>query len=248
MGDPMLEWLTKRNFGKSDVAGRKIVIFSNPGDGKTVLSAKLGQNNLFITNEDGYTALHNHPELDEKWRAVPFVSWNITRQILPLVESGEFVNPDNGEPFDNIIFDTFSGMVSQEIRKIVETGTTTDAGKVSAELAGRPDYFVSEQRVEDVMMDIAKLQRVSVVLNCHLRPGDKLTPGLTARPDMHAAAFKAVNKWCSVMAYLFIQDGQRKLQVMPKNGISAKTRYHFPSEIVTDDDFVAHIEKWKGNK
>ena len=82
----------------------------------------------------------------------------------------------------------------------------------------------------------------------HQRLGDKLTPGANTRMDGHAAAFKVINKYVSVMAYLKMDNENRRvLQVMPNgNGVAVKTRYHFPSVFVTDDEFVAHIEKWKG--
>lgn len=166
--------------------------------------------------------------------------------ILPLIEDGKFT-ADDGEPFDNVIFDTMSGMVGVEIRNIVSSGVVTSEGKVSKELAGRPDYFLSEQRLADVMKDIAQLKRCSVTMLFHTRIGDKLTPADFTRADVHAGAFKVINKYTSVIAYLDIVDGKRQLQVMPTgNGVSTKTRYRFPSAFVSDDEFVEHIKKWKG--
>lgn len=242
----LLDWLKKNSFGPGEVRGRKIAIFSNPGEGKTVLAARLGKRNLFITDEDGYTSLSNHPELNDKWRAVNFKSWRFTVEILRAVENGEFVFSD-GEPFDHVILDTVTGMTSLELQKIVADGITPDKGRLSAETASQPDYLVSEKRFLPVATFIAQMRSCSVTMLFHLRSGTKDVPGASTRADVHGAVFKLANKYTSVMAHLFIQNGQRKLRVMPDGRISAKTRYHFPSEVVTDDDFVAHIEKWKGN-
>ena len=246
--EKILEYLKKKTFGPQEIAGRKIAIFSLPGHGKTVLATRLGKQNLIITDEDGYTSLSNHPELNGTWKAINFKSWDIVRLMLPVIESGEFT-ADNGEPFDNVIFDTMSGMIAEEIQNIVKSGVTTQEGKVSPELAGRPDYFLSEQRLLPVMKMIAQMKRCSVTMLFHVRTGDKLTPGDYTRPETHAAAFRTINKYTSVIAFLEMKGvNKRRLKVMPTdNGVSVKTRHNFGSEFVTDDEFVKEIEKWKGN-
>jgi hypothetical protein len=245
----LLKWLDMKTVTPDEIAAKVIHIFSKPGDGKTVLAARLGQRTAYFTDElNGLSSFANHPDLKSRVRGIPFHSWDRTRRILPLIEEGKFVHYD-GEPFDNIAFDTVSGMVSLEIQDIVKSGVATEKGKVSAEVAGRPDYLVSEQRIIPLMSEIANLQRCSVVMLSHLRVGDKLTPGDNTRLDVHAAAFRVINKYTSVIAYLeVIGKDKRRLQVMPNgNGVSVKTRYRFPSEFVSDDEFVAHIAKWKEN-
>lgn len=245
--DLFLKWLEKKSSRPSEITARVILIFSEAGLGKTVLACKLGKRICLITDEiAGTSSLINHPDIESNVRVVPFHSWDRTRKILPLIEEGLFRHYD-GEPFDTIVFDTISGMITLEVQDIVKSGVATEKGKVSAEVAGRPDYLVSEQRIIPVMNDIANLRNCSVVMLSHQRLGDKLTPGANTRADAHAAAFKVINKYVSVMAYMKInQKGERELQVMPNgNGVAVKTRYHFPKEFVTDDEFVAHIEKWK---
>ena len=96
------------------------------------------------------------------------------------------------------------------------------------------------------MDEVANLTRMTMVLLFHTRIGDKLTPADLTRPDVHAAAFRVINKYASVIAYLDIVKGERRLQVMPNgNGVSAKTRYHFPDVFVSPDEFVAHIRTWQ---
>jgi hypothetical protein len=243
----MLKWLERKSKRPDEIAAKVISIFSEAGVGKTVLACRLGKRVCLITDEmNGSSSLINHPEIEENVRVVPFHSWGRTRMILPLIEEGKFRHYDD-EPFDTIVFDTISGMIGLEIQDIVQSGAATQEGKVSLEVAGRPDYLVSEQRIIPVMNDIANLTRCTVVLLSHQRLGDKLTPGANTRMDAHAAAFKVINKYVSVMAYLRMNgEGKRELQVMPNgNGVAVKTRYHFPSVVVSDDDFVAHIEKWK---
>ena len=250
LDDMMLKWLEKKSKKPDEIVAKVISIFSEAGLGKTVLACKLGKRVCLITDEmNGSSSLMNFPKIRDNVRVVPFHSWDRTRRILPLIEEGKFCHYD-GEPFDTIVFDTISGMISIEVQEIVKSGVATEKGKVSQEVAGRPDYLVSEQRIIPVMTDIANLTRCTVVMLSHQRLGDKLTPGANTRMDAHAAAFKVINKYVSVMAYLKMNgSGERELQVMPNgNGVAVKTRYHFPSEFVTDSEFVAHIEEWKKAK
>jgi len=244
----LLEWLAKKSRRPSEVTAKIISIFSEAGLGKTVLACRLGKRVALITNEiQGSSALLNHPEIEKNVRVIPWVSYDRMRKIIPLIESGKFRHYDD-EPYDVIVLDTVSGMITETVQEIVKSGVATEKGKVSAEVAGRPDYLVSEQRIIPLMTDLANIERCMIVLLSHQRLGDKLTPGANTRMDAHAAAFKVINKYVSIMAYLkVVGPNQRELQVMPNgNGVAVKTRYHFPSEFVTDDEFVAHIEKWKG--
>lgn len=245
----LLKWLEKRSRKPEEIASRVIAIFSEAGVGKTVLACRLGKRVALITNEmQGSSSLDNHPDIKENVRVIPFRDWNFTAQIIPLIEEGKFCHYD-GERFDVIVLDTVNGMLLEELREIVESGVTPQKGRLTSETASQPDYLVSRDRLIPVMSAISNLTHCTVVLLSHQRLGDKLTPGANTRMEGHASAFQLINKYVSVMAYLKM-DGPRKrvLQVMPNgNGIAVKTRYHFPSEVVTDDDFVAHIEKWKGN-
>lgn len=256
LDDAMLKWLDKKTFAPGEIKAKVALIFSEAGLGKTVLACKLGARVALITNElAGSDSLTNHPEIKKNVRVIPFAPpasmsgrgyWDWTRRMIPLIEEEKFVHFD-GEPFDLIVLDTISGMISDEIDQIVKSGAATEKGKVSAEVAGRPDYLVSEARIKPLLNDIANLTRCSVVMLSHQRLGDKLTPGANTRLDAHRAAFQEINKYVSVMAYLKMDGpGKRVLQVMPNgNGVAVKSRYHFPSEFVTDHEFVAHMRKWK---
>lgn len=250
LDDKMLKWLEQKSKKPDEIVAKVIGIFSEAGVGKTVLACRLGKKICLITDEmNGASSLANHPEIQKNVRVVPFKSWDWTRRILPLIEEGKFCHYD-GEPFDTIVFDTFSGMLILEIQEIVKSGVTPEKGRLSSETASQPDYLVSEQRIIPLMSDIANLTRCTVVLLSHQRLGDKLTPGANTRMDGHAAAFKVINKYVSVMAYLRMAGpNKRELKVMPTNdGIAVKTRYHFSDTVISDDDFVAEIEKWKGNQ
>lgn len=247
--EALLGWLEKKAQAPEDIASRVIAIFSEPGVGKTVLACKLGQRVCLITNEkQGSASLSNpeHGDLKKNVRVVPFRDWDFTAQIIPLIEDGKFCHTD-GQPFDVIVLDTISGMLMDELDAIVSSGITPKTGRLTNETASQPDYLVSRDRLVPVMKAISNLTRCTVVLLSHTRLGDKLTPGASTRMEGHASAFQLINKYVSVMAYLKMdKDGNRNLQVMPTgNGLSVKTRYHFPSVVVSDDDFVAHIAKWK---
>jgi hypothetical protein len=255
MENLMLQWLEKKSVKPGEITAKVILIFSEAGLGKTVLACRLGKRVALITNElAGSDSLTNHPDIEKNVRVIPFSPpdaflnkgyWDWTRKIIPLIEEGKFVHYD-GEPFDTIVLDTISGMIADEIQQIVESGVATEKGKVSQEVAGRPDYLVSEKRIRPLLTDIANLRRCSVVMTSHQRVGDKLTPGANTRADAHRAAFLEINKLVSVMAYMTMENEKRVLQVMPTgNGVAVKSRYRFSSTKLTDDEFVTEIEKWK---
>lgn len=243
----VLKWLIDKAKSPEEIESRVLGIFSPPGYGKTVLASMIGEPTLIITDEmNGITSLKNHPELKGKVKAVPFRRHEITAQVVKLAESEQFVH-DDGRPFDVCVLDTVSGQVAKEVQAIQKSGLTGAKGRLSPESKSQPDYGISEDRVTALMYEISNLTRMTVVLLFHTRIGDKLTPGDLTRPDVHAAAFRVVNKYSSVIAYLDIDKKEgRRLQVMPNgNGVSCKSRYRFPSEFVSPDEFVAHIRKWK---
>lgn len=244
--EKLLKWLMDNAKTPEEIESRVLGIFSPPGFGKTVLSCLIGEPTLIITDEmNGITSLKNHPELKGKVKAVPFSKHNTTQRVLRAAEDCDYVH-DDGRPFEVAVIDTVSGQVAKEVANIADSGLTGPKGRLSPESKSQPDYGISEDRVMKLMDEVANLTRMTTVLLFHTRIGDKLTPGDLTRADVHAAAFRVINKYASVIAYLNIKDGKRQLQVMPNgNGVSVKTRYRFPSEFVSPDEFVAHIRKWK---
>lgn len=248
MADPeIVKWLMAKAKSPEEIESRVLAIFSPPGYGKTVLSCMIGEPTLIIADEmQGSTSLTNHPELKGKVKVVPFVKHSITKRAILAAENEEFVH-DDGRPFEVCVLDTVSGQVAKEVQNIQKSGLTGQKGRLSPESKSQPDYGISEDRVMDLMDGVANLNRMTLVLLFHTRIGDKLTPGDLTRADVHAAAFRVINKYSSVIAYLDMDSkGQRQLQVMPNgNGVSCKTRYKFPDVFVSPDEFVAHIRKWK---
>lgn len=249
LNDDLIKYMQRQMFGGDEVAGRKILIFSKEGIGKTVLSCRLGKHNLIITDEDGYTALQNDSvrNIIGHWRGIQFQEWRSVKQILQAVEAKQ-LKCECGEPFDNVILDTMTGMISIVMQQIIRDGIATDKGKVSSETAGRPDYLVSRERLIPVMSQIALMRNASVTMLMHQREGKTMDEKIV--PDAHGAAWEVIKKYTSVIAWLTLNapgnEGKRMLQVRANgNGVSAKTRYDFPSVFVTDDEFVAHVEKWK---
>ena len=227
-------------------AGRKIVIYSLPKVGKTVLAARLGKHNMFISDEDGYTALMNDDiaPMVGHWDSLPFMDWASTKQMLQAGEAQQ-IFCHCGEPIDNWILDTVNGMVMATLRSIVKSAGATQEGKTAPENPNRPEYMISRDRLVPVMQQIAAMRNASVTMLLHQREHDvKTNPHINV--DVHKAAAEVINKYTSVQAYLKMENGSRILQVGTLgNGFVTGSRYNFPKDFVTDDEFVAHIEKWK---
>lgn len=247
LSGPLVDYINKQRLGKEGkkVAGRKLTIYSVPKIGKTVLAARLGKHNMFISDEDGYTALMNDnvKPLIGHWDALPFMSWADVKQMLQAGEAQQILC-ECGEPIDHWILDTVSGMVLHELRGIIRSAGTPQTGKVAPEAPGLPDYMVSRDRLIPVMSQIASMRNASVTMLSHMREAGKVNPRIV--PDIHDKAYEVVNKYSSLQAYLYMEGKQRMLQVRPMdNNIVTGGRYDFPTDVVTDDEFVEHIERWK---
>lgn len=253
MGVPLkpelIAYINRQRLGEEGkkVAGRKITIYSLPKVGKSVLAARLGQHNMFITDEDGYTSLMNDEvkPLIGHWDSLPWMDWPTVKQYLQAGEAKQILC-ECGEPIDNWIIDTMSGMVMGTLREIVRTANATQEGKTAPENPNRPEYMISRDRLIPVMQQVAQMRSASVTMLLHQREHDtKTNPHLNL--DVHKAAAQVINKYTSVQAYLSMdENGQRKLQVRAtSNKIVTGSRYQFPKDFVTDDEFVDHIEKWK---
>jgi hypothetical protein len=256
--DPaILSFLNKKTFTSSDIKGRKIAIYSDQGVGKTVLAAKLGTSNLFVTDEEGILSLQNHPELDEISTGILFdgidsadgIGYGRLQLILRACENGQFVGK-NGEPIDNVVFDTVSGIVSTEIRRSIDDkDIPTEKGKLAANIPTQPTYLLSEQNFAPLIKMVAQMHNCSVTLLSHLRVGTKDVPGASTRPDLHGAVYKLMAKYVSVMGYMYAGGPTgRAIQIQPGGMIAAKTRLNFGKSTLTDDEFVEAINKWKAGQ
>lgn len=241
-----LDYYMSKTFSSSDIKGRMISIYSNEGIGKTVLAAKLGKSNLFITDDNGILSLQNHPELDAISVAVPFEGYEAAIEVLDYVDSGEFIHPKTGLPVDNVILDTVSGMCSDELRESIEKrAIKAEGGKLADNIPTRPHYLLNEQNFGPLMKKCGRMRNTSVTLLCHLRQGTKDVPGATTRADLHGAAYKLMAKYSSVVAYMEMEGSTRMIRVMPEQMIGAKTRYNFGKAKMSDTEFVAQVEQWK---
>jgi hypothetical protein len=236
-------------YSASDIKGRAIAIYGEEGIGKTVLAAKMGTSNLFITDDNGILSFLNHPELDEISIGVPFEGYGTSVELLNLCEQGKLIHPKTGKPVDNLVFDTVSGMCSTEIRRSIEQGDIqTEKGVLAKNIPTQPHYLLSEQNFGPLMREIGKVKNFSVTLLAHMRTGTKDVPGASSRPDLHGAAYKLMAKYCSVMGYMHLVGGSRMVRVMPGQMLAAKSRLNFGSDLVSDVDFVAKVERWKSQQ
>lgn len=253
----LVKFLNARTFTADDIKGRKIAIYSDQGVGKTTLAAKLGMSNLFVTDEEGILSLKNHPELNANSSGILFdgrdsgdgVGYGRLALVLRACENGQYIGR-NGLPVDNVVFDTVSGIVGTELRRIVaDKDIPTDKGKLSEHLASQPTYLLSEQNFAPLMQMVAQMHNCSVTLLSHLRTGTKDVPGASTRPDMHGAVYKLLAKYVSVMGYMYVGGPTgREIQVMPGGMVAAKTRLNFGKAKMSDEEFVEKIQQWKAGQ
>lgn len=244
-----LELIMKKAFVASDIKARLTVIYGNEGVGKSVLAAKLGKCNCFVSDDNGILSLANHPELDRVSFALPFEGYATTTLLLRAAENGQLKHPHTGEVVDHFILDTVSGMCSAELRRSIEDGDVpTEKGKLADNIPTRPHYLLNEQNFGPLMRNAAAMQKCSVTMLSHLRTGTQDVPGASTRGDLHGAAYKMMAKYASVVGYLkppLNPTSNRRIQVMPDSMVGAKTRLNFGKAELTDEEFVAKMLNWK---
>lgn len=244
-----LDYYMSKTYSSSDIKGRMIAIYGNEGVGKTVLAAKLGESNLFISDDNGILSLQNHPELDAISIAIPFEGYEAAIEVLDYVEAGEFIHPKTGLPVDNVILDTVSGMCSDELRDSIEKkAIKAEGGKLADNIPTRPHYLLNEQNFGPLMKKCGRMRNASVTLLSHLRQGTKDVPGASTRADLHGAAYKLMAKYSSIVAYVEMGSNgpnDRLVQVMPERMVGAKTRLNFGKAKMSDTEFVAKVNEWK---
>lgn len=245
--DVALKYMMMKSYTAKDVLGRVTVLYSNEGIGKSKLAAELGESNCFLADDTGILSLENHPELEAKSFAIPFLGYEKAKLVLAAAENGQLINPRNNKPVDNVVFDTVSGMSSTEIRRSIEQGDIpTENGLLAKNIPTRPHYLLNEQNFGPLMKDIGQMRNCSVTLLSHLRTGTTDVPGASTHPDLHGAAYKLMAKYCSVMGYMTIdKNGQRHIRVMPGEMVAAKTRHRFSKPVLTDEEFISEMLAWK---
>jgi hypothetical protein len=236
-----------RALSPSDFKANFVTIYSNPGVGKTTLASRLGQKNVFLTDETGVGVLRNYPELEarSKGRVFKFEGLNDFKEIVDAVEKHEL-------ECDNLVLDTFTGIHVIKLLQLLKDPKVAEILKLDIKdrraipLLDQRDYGLSGNMWTPVIQGL-NAWGGNVTLLCHLKVPNPDRPrvGDATGPALPKMVLELVNKYSNVVAYMKRDEkGNRKLVTQGDTRLIAKSQINMPKE-VSDDEFVKVITEWR---
>jgi len=249
----------------------KCILYGDPGAGKTVLGATIGNKVLFIVADpDGYQSLINHPELGLGTRIKPMEYKGVTQLEAIADAIVEGVKPF--DEFDTVMVDTLSHVSGMDLDLVLKTkidqkgySSATEKSLKTMKFDYERDMFgVYNQNALRIKGAIYKLFKanINVVATAHSYQR-KLRATDTERfePYFPPAILTAINANASMIAYMTANEAGvdnnnggmkylRQIQYHPTRTIVAKTRIGGLPVVEDNPNLRKHVDEWlaKGAK
>lgn len=218
------------------------VIYGPEGVGKTILSAQLGDNNLFVCTERSTVSLSNFPDLVKKSRILRLPSFDRFTKLLSQLSKGEVV-------CDHVIIDTFPALCDM---KLGEQLKKVKFNRKHPDINSLEDYQLLREHMKGPIKHLVSLQDVSVTFIAHERipdpeqyaRGDRLT-----RPNVPFRVFQLLNGYTNLTAYMHKvkKNGDAIRALATEQTTSHAAKSHIPmNPLVSDETFISTIREWKG--
>lgn len=240
----------------------KGMIYGDPGGGKTVTGATIGNRILFVeADPEGWQSLFNHPELTAHNRMERLEYLGIS-QIEALADAFTESVPEFRE-FDTVQIDTGSNISTLDLDVVTKVSMKKKGDSFSFDDDMWGNYKQNAHRVRMAFLKLF-LAPVNIVMTAHARDitVKKLGVeyGMKTVPDFSPKILASINGMTSMIAYMTAEGGKgvdedgsvkytRKLQVHPTRTITAKTRIGgLPQTITLPDDIWGLrriVDKWQ---
>lgn len=207
----------------------KVLLYGNPGTGKTVLSAT-APSPLIIDVEKGAYSINNHPSLRHA-KALEFKSIYQVEQLIKFLAADA---PQLAE-FKTIVVDSFSELQKRDLDEVVAAEAAKDSSR-NKYLPIGADYNVNTEHMRMIASSLRDLDR-HIVVTCHVKEDkDDNTGRILKRPNLTPKLAGTLAGIFDVVAYMsttIVGDKTvRTLQVHPTADVTAKTRIgNLPSVI-----------------
>ena len=202
----------------------KILIYGDPGVGKTVFTAT-APDWLMVNIEKGGKVLKNHRELiGENCQGLEYKSIYQLEQLLKYLKA-------DAEPlrkFKTVVIDSFSELQKRDLDEIVAIEAAKDASRNKFLPIG-PDYNINTEHMRVIASNLRDLDR-HVIVTCHVKEEkDGDTGAILRRPNLTpklAGTLAGIFDLVGYYARSVGPDGAevRTLQVQPTARVVAKTR------------------------
>jgi hypothetical protein len=205
-----------------------IVLYGEPGSGRTTLATSLGQKNIIMSCDRGYASLQNFPDLSARTSVVKLKPGQECRVIDAMVQA---INAGDIE-CDNLIIDTMTGLYE---RKVTESLWKNKFNRDKApDIASRDDYMWAFSHMRPYLLRWFEVNCALTVI-CHARYPDPATMVAlreSTRPDLGKAVFQLINEECSIMGRTYIEEnGKHYIQVKGERFVTAKSWINMPPKM-----------------
>jgi phage nucleotide-binding protein len=203
---------------------RNLLLYGNPGTGKTVFCATApGKVLLLAVEAAGPLSLRNHPEYAKNTRVMEFKS---VRQLELLLDKME-EKPEVFAEYETLVIDSFSELQQNDLDDIVKKAAASDASR-NKFLPTGPDYNINTEHMRMIGTKLERLNK-NIILTCHVKEEkDESTGRLLIRPNLTPKLARTMAGKFDVVAYLNINgtgdEAVRSLQVHPAGNVTAKSR------------------------
>lgn len=209
----------------------KMLIYGQPGTGKTVFSATAPNALILDAETEGVKSLNNHPELDAG--VIPqFHSIEQLDEVMEAVRNGEL------DDFDTIVLDTVTEFQAKVLSGQLAKARAKDSSR-NPYLAFQSDYRENTEMLRRKLNEFCDLPK-HIIMTAHVvEDKDEETGALTLRPGTTPKLASSLIGLVSVQGYMTVnnttKNGEtvltRTLQTMPTRRVKAKSRIKVPAII-----------------
>lgn len=239
------------------------IIYGDSGGGKTVLAARLAQEIARLYNGtilhldavNAWRSLKNHPELmlDERGnKNFIRVKYKGKAQLDTLVSALNQRAPGY-ENIKVVILDEMSAMADFDLDLVLKVRAEDDKDK-DPDTPTQPDMGASTHRMRRTVMDLLKVEGISVIFVSHQRNDvDKDVGFATIRPRFMPKFSGTIREGLDFVVHMSAkplnrtgdqQTYERMVQCHPTTTVVAKSRVGGLGLKVSPDDFVEGVLKW----
>lgn len=196
---------------------KKVVLYGDPGAGKTTLAASAPGPVWFYSTDTGFESLVNHPQLLENSERIPYGNFRFTRALTEKALEGKL-------PCKTLVIDTWTGVVDNSLKELAIAKYKKDPTREAGEfVAIGKDYQENTEQMKVLITNLTQAP-LHVVYICHVEERkDDTTGKVQTRPMMTpkvASKLFADAGICGFMTSELDGEGKetRKLQVGGGNG------------------------------
>lgn len=210
----------------------KIMIYSDPGAGKTTFAGQI-PNNLIIDAEEGTQSILNHPELMAEGVArLPYKTFEGLERTIEEFHK----NQTALEKFTTISIDSLSNLHKRGLAEVTEREWKKNPTLTNRYVAETEHHTENNEHIRRLVQQMCDLPQ-NIVLTAHKRLIEPKNMPAKTFPDFSEKLANTISGMMDIVAYMYITeiDGveKRVLKFHPSSGIAAKCRWAaFPDNMV----------------